>query len=176
MVLQLLITHKMEIPCRFLVRKNTFIKIFLNYCLQVMYCKLGSDGHQSVFSANWILKNTYEGKFELNASDDEAPITTWDAKTIQTLDLEPLVHSEVMNNDTVLVDVYKRVLQYGFVQIAQVPEADTANLFERICRMSRTVFGTFWETGTNFNHKDTGYLNGYLEAHTDNTYFTEAQG
>lgn len=101
---------------------------------------------------------------------------TWDAKTIQSINPEPLVHSEIMSSDASLIDVYKRVFQYGFVQIAQVPEAYTASLFGRICRMSQTVFGTFWETGTNFSHKDTGYLNGYLEAHTDNTYFTEAQG
>lgn len=94
------------------------------------------------------------------------------------LGLEPISHQRLMSDDKILREIYRRVFQYGFVKIEQVPptKLDTSAVIERICRMSHTVFGKFWETGTNFDHKDTGYLNGYLEAHTDNTYFTEAQG
>ncbi len=83
-----------------------------------------------------------------------------------------------MRDDKSLSEVYRRVIQYGFAKIEQVPptESDTKDVLERVCRMSHTVFGSLWETGTHFDHKDTGYLNGYLEAHTDTTYFTEAQG
>lgn len=92
--------------------------------------------------------------------------------------LEPILYHNAMHDDNTLSEIYRRVIQYGFVQIEQVPstEIDTKMIIERVCRMSRTVFGKFWETGTNFDHMDTGYLNGYLEGHTDNTYFTEAQG
>lgn len=81
--------------------------------------------------------------------------------------------------DDALKEVYRRVFRYGFARIERVPtnpEEEAGRLMERVCRVARTVFGSLWETGTNFDHKDTGYLNGYLEAHTDNTYFTEAMG
>lgn len=105
-------------------------------------------------------------------------MTTWDSSTVNSLGLEPILHNSLMSDENTLGEIYRRVIQYGFAKIEQVPptETDTKLVLERVCRMSHTVFGSYWETGTNFDHKDTGYLNGYLEAHTDNTYFTEAQG
>lgn len=105
-------------------------------------------------------------------------VITWDNSTIKSLHLQPILFRNLLFDEKMLVEVYRRVLQYGFCNIEQVPpnENDTVAILERVCRMSNTVFGTFWETGTNFDHKDTGYLNDHLEAHTDTTYFTEAQG
>ncbi|EFX75501.1 hypothetical protein DAPPUDRAFT_306710 [Daphnia pulex] len=136
-----------------------------------------SDGHKSSYSIPWLVSNTYDGKYKALQEETDR-LTTWDGTTVNLLGLEPISHQRLMSDDKILREIYRRVIQYGFVKIEQVPptKLDTSAVIERICRMSHTVFGKFWETGTNFDHKDTGYLNGYLEAHTDNTYFTEAQG
>ena len=136
----------------------------------------GSDGHKSTFSVKWLLNNTYEGKY---ARPQPNEIITWNSASVNQLQLEPIVYREVMDGESALKEIYQRVLRYGFARIEQVPtdqEDVTRRVLERICPMAHTLFGSLWETGTNFDHKDTGYLNGYLEAHTDNTYFTEAMG
>ena len=95
------------------------------------------------------------------------------------LKLEPIFYDDIMKDEALLPEIYRRTLAYGFARVENVPVSSrdaTKNLLAHICRLSTTVFGGFWETGINFDHKDTGYLNGFLESHTDNTYFTEAQG
>ena len=71
---------------------------------------------------------------------------------MNSLCLEPIFHRNLMCDDKSLSEVYRRVIQYGFAKIEQVPptENDTKDVIERVCRMSHTVFGSFWETGTNF--------------------------
>lgn len=84
-----------------------------------------------------------------------------------------------MQNEERLVKVYENILQYGFTCVKEVPatEESTKALFERVCRMSKTLYGDgMWEMGTNFDHPDAGYQNGYLEAHTDNTSHYDPQG
>ena len=135
---------------------------------------LGADGHESTYDLSWLLQNTYEGKRH-NASQTK---TLWNKSIIKNLTLNTITHQQLMTKDDILLEVYRRVLDYGFARIEQVPPTrdDTNKLCQRICRISHTLFGSLWETGRSFNHKDTGYLNEYLEAHTDNTYFSEAQG
>ncbi|KAI9553897.1 hypothetical protein GHT06_019167 [Daphnia sinensis] len=138
---------------------------------------LWSDGHKSIYSIPWLISNTYEGRCQ-KQEEEASRLITWDGSMGNLPSLEPILHREALHDDNTLSEIYRRVIQYGFAKIEQVPstEIDTKIIIERVCRMSCTVFGKFWETGTNFDHMDTGYLNGYLEAHTDNTYFTEAQG
>ena len=41
----------------------------------------------------------------------------------------------------------------------------------------KTYFGEMYEMSSdNFSHEDSAYLDGYLGAHNDNTYFTEGAG
>lgn len=139
----------------------------------------GEDGHKSVFSLEWLINNSYVNDNKLrNKAEIHPQVTTWDSRAVNNLNLEEIPYEKLLRCEHSLGEVFRRVLTYGFAKIEQVPstEKDTKTLLEYICRMSRTVFGTFWETGNHFDHKDTGYLNGYLEAHTDNTYFSEAQG
>ena len=123
----------------------------------------------------WLQKNTFEGRKYLEGRQVQPHL--WNGETVKQLNLKPIFGND-LKRDEILAEVYRRVMRYGFVKIEQVPptDADTKNVLEQICRMSSTFFGEFWETGTNFDHKDTGYLNVFLQAHTDTTYFTEAQG
>ena len=103
----------------------------------------------------------------------------WNRSTVNQLNLEPIVNSQLSNDETIR-EVFQRLFRYGFVKIEQVPVnrestlAVAEKLFYRVCN---TVFGKgLWEIGNNFDHKDTGYTNASLELHTDTTYFTEAVG
>ena len=136
---------------------------------------IGADGHKSVFSMNWLQKNTFEGR-KYQETTYPQPVL-WNNEIVGQLNLKPILCDDLKHGE-ILREVYSRVIRYGFAKIEQVPPTadDTRNVLEQICRLSTTFFGTFWKTGTNFDHNDTGYLNGYLEAHTDTTYFTESQG
>ena len=96
---------------------------------------------------------------------------------MEKLKLTPIFNDE-MQDENVLKEVFRRVVKYGFAKIERVPPTveGTQRVCQQITRLSNTFFGSLWENGTHFDHKDTGYLNGFLEAHNDNTYFTEAQG
>lgn len=96
---------------------------------------------------------------------------------MENLQLTPIIQNQ-LEDINVLTEVFRRVIKYGFAKIEQVPPTveGTQRVCEQITRLSNTFFGSLWENGTSFDHKDTGYLNGYLEAHNDTTYFTEAQG
>jgi len=133
-----------------------------------------SDGHKSSFALSWLLENTYEGKM-LTKQDSQHML--WDRSLVENLQLSPIVQDQ-LKDESVLAEVFRRVVKYGFAKIEQVPPTveGTQRVCEQITRLSNTFFGSLWENGTSFDHKDTGYLNGYLEAHNDTTYFTEAQG
>jgi len=124
---------------------------------------------------DWLKKNTFEGRKYLESTQPQPEV--WNREIVNELNLKPILCNDLKHCE-ILKEVYYRVIRYGFAKIEQVPPTadDTRNVFEQICGLSTTFFGTVWETGTNFDHKDTGYLNGYLEAHTDTTYFTESQG
>ena len=124
---------------------------------------------------DWLQKNTYEGRKYQESTHPQPEL--WNSEIVNHLNLKPILCNELKHGE-ILEEVYRRVIRYGFAKIEKVPPTadDTRNVLEKICRLSTTFFGTFWETGTNFDHKDTGYMNEYLEAHTDNTYFTESQG
>jgi len=133
-----------------------------------------SDGHRSSFELSWLLQNTYEGKL-LTKKDPQNFL--WDRSLVENLQLTPIIQNQ-LEDINVLTEVFRRVIKYGFAKIEQVPPTveGTQRVCEQITRLSNTFFGSLWENGTSFDHKDTGYLNGYLEAHNDTTYFTEAQG
>jgi len=125
----------------------------------------------------WLLNNTHEGKLLSQKNDQKVEKTLWDRSIVEELKLTPIFNDE-MQDENVLMEVFRRVVKYGFAKIERVPPTveGTQRVCQQITRLSNTFFGSLWENGTHFDHKDTGYLNGFLEAHNDNTYFTEAQG
>lgn len=106
---------------------------------------------------NWLKKNTFEGRKYQESTLSQPEL--WNSKTVNQLNLKPILCND-LKHDEILGEIYRRVIRYGFAKIEHVPltEAGTKNVFEQICRLSPTFFGTLWETGTNFDHKDTGYV------------------
>jgi len=138
-----------------------------------------SDGHESSFEIGWLLENTHEGRALSKTSEKTCQRTLWNGALMADLQLAPIVNDQ-LRDETVLSELFRRVIRYGFAKIEQVPPTaeDTRRLCQQITRLSNTFFGSFWEISNSRSseHKDSGYGNGSLEAHSDNTYFTEAQG
>ncbi|KAL1619400.1 hypothetical protein SLS54_006679 [Diplodia seriata] len=67
------------------------------------------------------------------------------------------------------------IQRYGFAYVdgcPPTPEA-TQKLLERISFIRHTHYGSFWDFTSDLASKDTAYTSIALEAHTDNTYFSD---
>ncbi|GME63998.1 26s protease regulatory subunit 6a [Neofusicoccum parvum] len=70
------------------------------------------------------------------------------------------------------------IRKYGFAYVdgcPATPEA-TQKLLERIAFIRHTHYGGFWDFTSDLASKDTAYTSIALEAHTDNTYFSDPAG
>lgn len=69
--------------------------------------------------------------------------------------------------------------KYGFCYVDQTPfetPAATEALLRRIAFIRETHYGGFYDFTADLASKDTAYTNIALEAHTDNTYFSDPAG
>jgi len=69
--------------------------------------------------------------------------------------------------------------KYGFCYIDQTPHSDpstTESLLRRIAFIRETHYGGFYDFTADLASQDTAYTNIALEAHTDNTYFSDPAG
>jgi trimethyllysine dioxygenase len=162
---------RLQITCKYSSKAKGTV------CVNLAYYCLGSDGHESSYSLNWLKNNSYEGKKQ--QQNEKRRRVLWNKTIVNQLNLPPIVQSQLKNDET-MREVYDRLFRYGFVKIEQVPpdRESTLNVANQIfLRTCNTVFGNgLWEIGNNFDHKDTGYTSASLDLHTDTTYFTEAIG
>lgn len=73
----------------------------------------------------------------------------------------------------------RRLRQYGFCYIDSTPFTDpntTKTLLESIAFIRPTHYGGFYDFTADLASADTAYTNIALEAHTDNTYFSDPAG
>ena len=68
--------------------------------------------------------------------------------------------------------------QYGFCYVDETPPTPSATegLLERIAFIRETHYGGFYDFTADLASQDTAYTNIALEAHTDNTYFSDPAG
>ena len=69
--------------------------------------------------------------------------------------------------------------EYGFCYIDNTPSPDpapTEALLQRIAFIRETHYGGFYDFTADLASQDTAYTNIALEAHTDNTYFSDPAG
>jgi trimethyllysine dioxygenase len=70
------------------------------------------------------------------------------------------------------------IRKYGFCYVTDTPATPEATeaLLRRISFIRETHYGAFYDFTADLASKDTAYTNIALEAHTDNTYFTDPAG
>ncbi|OJD39867.1 trimethyllysine dioxygenase [Diplodia corticola] len=136
---------------------------------------LFSDGHRGRFTKHFLVQQ---------ASHKDAPTRIWGAfrptlwgSSIKSSPPE-IDYETVMHSDEGVGKWLALIREYGFAYVdgcPPTPEA-TQKLLERISFIRHTHYGGFWDFTSDLASKDTAYTSMALEAHTDNTYFSDPAG
>ncbi|KAL3463815.1 putative trimethyllysine dioxygenase [Aspergillus heterothallicus] len=133
-----------------------------------------SDGHVGRYPFYFLrqyLPSDHSAKRNLKRFD----IRPFHAYEAQKTKYPTVSYTDVMGDDTSLLDWLEKIYQWGFCFVKDTPinpEATEA-LLKRIAFIRTTHYGGFWDFTADLTFKDTAYTNEFLGAHTDNTYFTD---
>ncbi|KAJ5084436.1 hypothetical protein NUU61_009015 [Penicillium alfredii] len=137
-----------------------------------------SDGHQSVYSWDWLLphENRFQRTVNLQRFMERAQRARKFRVVDPIMDPSPTVsYDQVMSENASLLDWLDKIHTFGFCFVEGVPVTPeaTKTLIERIAFIRHTHYGGFWDFTADLTYKDTAYTNEFLGPHTDNTYFTD---
>lgn len=136
---------------------------------------LFSDGHRGTFNIDSLAKQVYFlNKTVLH--EGEFKPTLWDSSI--KADPPAIDYDAVMSSEAGVGEWTALIRKYGFAYVdgcPATPEA-TQKLLERIAFIRHTHYGGFWDFTSDLASKDTAYTSIALEAHTDNTYFSDPAG
>lgn len=137
--------------------------------------KDGDSSHDSTFSWQWLLSNSYSPRLlEETADAQNLPEKTLWSNQIGTSP-PTVAYDAVMNTDQGVLDWLKKIYRFGFAFVdgcPPTPEA-TEGLIRRISFIRETHYGGFWDFTADLAHGDTAYTNIELGSHTDTTYFSD---
>ncbi|KAL1650404.1 hypothetical protein SLS58_001221 [Diplodia intermedia] len=143
---------------------------FLGECARLT--RAVSDGHRGRFTRDFLNKQASHLNHSTMYSGLYNP-TLW-GRSIK--DSPPVIDYEaVMKSDEEVGKWTALIQEYGFAYVdgcPPTPEA-TQKLLERISFIRHTHYGGFWDFTSDLASKDTAYTSIALEAHTDNTYFSD---
>ncbi|KAJ9659888.1 hypothetical protein H2201_007147 [Coniosporium apollinis] len=133
-----------------------------------------NDGHRSYYPLEWLAKSGRSNK-----SGERQGLSSLSLWGNGIKDNEPEVqYRDIMNSDQGVGEWLTLLHRYGFCYVdgtPATPEA-TEELLKRIAFIRHTHYGGFWDFTSDLASKDTAYTSLGLEAHTDNTYFSDPAG
>ncbi|KAH7077864.1 hypothetical protein BKA63DRAFT_273306 [Paraphoma chrysanthemicola] len=132
-----------------------------------------SDGHKSEYSKEFLNLTVRDEPHRAVVRQGLTNLSLWDASIKRD---PPRV---VDNTDLTVADILRRIRKYGFCYVDSVPHPDpapTEALLRRIAFIRETHYGGFYDFTADLASQDTAYTNIALEAHTDNTYFSDPAG
>lgn len=133
-----------------------------------------NDGHRSYYPLEWLAKSGRSNK-----SGERQGLSSLSLWGNEIKDNEPEVkYRDVMGSDQGVGEWLALLHRYGFCYVdgtPATPEA-TEELLGRIAFIRHTHYGGFWDFTSDLASKDTAYTSLGLEAHTDNTYFSDPAG
>ncbi|EKG20312.1 Taurine catabolism dioxygenase TauD/TfdA [Macrophomina phaseolina MS6] len=136
---------------------------------------LFSDGHRGQYSMDFLTKQGYH-KHRSALYNGHIKRKLWGSSI---KDDPPVIDYEsVMSSDKGVGEWTALIRKYGFAYVdgcPATPEA-TQKLLERIAFIRHTHYGGFWDFTSDLASKDTAYTSIALEAHNDNTYFSDPAG
>ncbi|XP_071552454.1 trimethyllysine dioxygenase, mitochondrial isoform X1 [Panulirus ornatus] len=132
------------------------------------------DGHISKYDYKFLWQNSYEGR----RTSHKVPYCTWRAATFPPAHMTTIPVGDLYDPKKAGVRrVIYSIVRNGFAIISEVP-ADTKSTcaaIEKVCAIKKTLFGEFWSfSEASREHADTAYSSGFIGAHTDTTYFSQA--
>ncbi|UPX14333.1 Trimethyllysine dioxygenase [Ascochyta rabiei] len=132
-----------------------------------------SDDHASKYTRSFLAQaaRTYEKRSIVRQGLTD--IQLWDSSIASNPPSRPFFKEQVPRGP--LEDIRK----YGFCYVDGTPfdsPVSTEALLRRIAFIRETHYGGFYDFTADLASKDTAYTNIALEAHTDNTYFSDPAG
>ncbi|KAI4462095.1 gamma-butyrobetaine hydroxylase-related [Holotrichia oblita] len=110
------------------------------------------DEHKTEYDINLLKK-----LISTRAKPQNVPVH-WDVETLKSITDNSITSKEYFeNSDEPTLEATEKVVRHT-------------------TRVSKTIFGEMWEVNNNLEVQDTAYTTVGLDAHTDNTYFSEASG
>ena len=142
---------------------------------------LGNDGHNSIYSLNWLLNSLpCSGYKELNSKRVEKVL--WDA-SCRPQEIDSTADFKSLSNVTGIRKALSTILKYGFCLISNSPHSTfhgTQAAVEKISKISKIGPWTesTWELTSNLKDEfsDTAFTTQYLGPHTDGSYMLHAPG
>ncbi|KAF2178878.1 Trimethyllysine dioxygenase [Zopfia rhizophila CBS 207.26] len=136
-----------------------------------------SDGHESYYTDDFIAKSA---SLTENKGIVRQAITNLHLWGVEVSENPPTVpYPQLMSQESKpLLQLLQQIRRYGFCYIDSTPATPEATKFvlERISFIRLTHYGGFYDFTADLASKDTAYTNIALEAHTDNTYFSDPAG
>lgn len=137
------------------------------------------DGHTTVYNAEWLQNHEYKTRPSIRKGTLVEPFL-WNKQRITSVDLPQVTYQSVLEDDKDCFKASFSIEKFGFVFVHDIPTELVAieNLAKRLAGFVReTHFGAVWEFSNKaMDHADTAFTSARLEAHNDNTYFTDPCG
>lgn len=144
-----------------------------------------TDGHESHFPDEYILLATSTAVRRAMVRQGITPVRLWGSKIEETAEAAGVDANDVLEGDYPLKKLLYNIRTFGFTYVTipdatlQSPEsllATTEKVLRRIAFIRETHYGGFYDFTADLASADTAYTNIALEAHTDNTYFSDPAG
>ncbi|KAJ4382279.1 hypothetical protein N0V86_002612 [Didymella sp. IMI 355093] len=134
-----------------------------------------SDGHKSTYAQPFLANAVANLDSRAVTRQGLAPTELWASEISRH---KPMVsYSEAVRDN--MGPVLRQLRKYGFCYINDTPHDTpqaTEDLLRRIAFIRETHYGGFYDFTADLASQDTAYTNIALEAHTDNTYFSDPAG
>ncbi|KAF9696904.1 hypothetical protein EKO04_004902 [Ascochyta lentis] len=132
-----------------------------------------SDGHKSKYTQPFLAKAiaSYDKRSVVRQGLTDTRL--WDASIASSPPIQPFQDEKATGT------VLEKIRKYGFCYVDNTPfdtPAATEALLRRIAFIRETHYGGFYDFTADLASQDTAYTNIALEAHTDNTYFSDPAG
>ncbi|KAJ7650659.1 mitochondrial protein [Roridomyces roridus] len=134
-----------------------------------------SEPHVSLYPWSWLQQHSYDPP--LHQRESQLDKITWGSK-IQSSSPTITYEEAMAADDRGLYKWLSHVDHFGICFISGVPPTPeaTEELSKRIGFIRETQYGKFWDFTSDLAKGDTAYTTLALDAHTDNTYFTDPCG
>ncbi|KAF2828469.1 Trimethyllysine dioxygenase [Ophiobolus disseminans] len=132
-----------------------------------------SDGHKSEYSSDFLSATVQNAARRAITRQGLTRLKLWGA---EIADQPPHIFNNV---DLSVRDMLRKIRKFGFVFVHDVDHPDpaaTEALLKKIAFIRETHYGGFYDFTADLASADTAYTNIALEAHTDNTYFSDPAG
>ncbi|KAF2016251.1 Trimethyllysine dioxygenase [Aaosphaeria arxii CBS 175.79] len=141
-----------------------------------------NDGHQSVLPGSLLRSVAGDAESRSTIRQGLTKTSLWDSTISKN---PPLVSAADINQGTGLEDLVIKIREHGFCYV-EIPSSDgrdpdfllqtTQDVLKKIAFIRETHYGGFYDFTADLASADTAYTNIALEAHTDNTYFSDPAG